>query len=1312
MMNENNVAGLLDRISQNDPTVTTDLSNILFPNVPNIYAFTTSLVPNAVKVGFTMKPVKQRIDQWKEHYPDATLIGSWSAAVLVDSMKYYVKDYPIHKEIIQEGFRNLLIEDFSKDIYFSKEFFDEISEDKEKYLTEQVLTEIINTVKSKVQNGDAIAYGFDTVEKSMLKEPDEFNFGKTQLQSDAVANGVKIYKSGENKMLLAAVMRFGKTHVGYSIVNELGLKYTLVVSAKVNTRDEWRNGIYHSDFKNFVFVEYKDSYTLYVSDRKEKQYKREISIENFDIDSYIGSGETVIVFASIQDLSGIKDSNDPAARIQKAKHEFIFGKKNDLIIIDETHYGVRGALWSKAFTVKDDNYDENLIADKKSAEKLDKIITGIPTACQFHMSGTPYYIMASHEFTKNQIVGTYSYIDMLDARDEWITKNQNTDESKSPYFGIPNMTRFALKLTKKCTDEIKKLQNNNNLDIDLSTLFKCEGQQDNLKFCYEEYIIDFMRTIFGGNDNKICGFLNDENIIRGEIFKHIVCKLPTINACHALKKLLIENNIVDADREVIVAVDNKYTGKKDACTETANDLNKYLNKLESTGKKSITLTVQRLLTGATIPYWDSMFYMSDTESPQEYDQNTFRICSRNVKAATCNGKTELINLKPYVYLVDFKINRMFKMVCDSARLMTIHQNEYNMHTFKKNIQTNIDKMPIYVDFNNTKMDSITAVDLMKYYVKYDRESSVEDIILDGLEKYDVEHFDASLLEIVNRYNQSNIKMQRKIDAVEGDGQTEMPTFCGVTNNVSNTAADTNNSDVTITNLNRNKKENEELRKRLASLLKSILYLIICIDKKINTLDELIELIKNDTNEFEKAKIFLGNDCIDVLETVKNKFEGIAKMELEEDIFRLSSLLNDPELSEYERLNAAIKKIGKLDKNEVVTSQDICEMMINKLQESKYKTVDKILELNSKVGEFAKVIYDKFGKDVVKNVTFIPSSNIAREFIKKTLRIMKLDESQCLNINSDKFLEMNSADMSKFDIILMNPPYDRDLHLKFLSKAIEVGEEVVSIQPIGWLTNPISKLRSTSQYSKYKESIAEHIKDIETLEQSSTKYKFNINIDGILGIYVCDKRGGFDYDSLVNNPITDKVIPYIMNNLCNIETNKKDKYRIKISRIICSTGGGSGNRAPLINPIDVNIKDLVFKDGMLDGKPWHEYYAKNQNSKTTNYITHSIKFETEIEGHNFVKSLHTDFGRYIEAMLITNMSVDNKKILWMGNAVNPRTKLKGYKGEWTSKDFEQFFNISEEDSQIYKKYIADFKIKRAEYFSKQNREDNMIWENQQ
>lgn len=309
--------------------------------------------------------------------------------------------------------------------------------------------------------------------------------------------------------------------------------------------------------------------------------------------------------------------------------------------------------------------------------------------------------------------------------------------------------------------------------------------------------------------------------------------------------------------------------------------------------------------------------------------------------------------------------------------------------------------------------------------------------------------------------------------------------------------------------------------------------------------------------------------------------------------------------------------------------------------------------------------------------------------------------------------MNSADMNKFDIILMNPPYDRDLHLKFLSKAIEVGDEVVSIQPVRWLTDPLGKLRSTSLYNKYKESIAEHIKELEVIKDPETQDKFSIVTGSNLGIYVCNKEGGFDYDSLTNNPITDKVIPYIQDNLCNIEADKKDGYRGRIPIIVSGTDNlNAGGAVPHVNPADHRVKDLVFKDGMLNDKPWYDHYTKTYLSKTTDYITHSIKFETEIEGHNFVKSLHTDFGRYVETMLIMDMHVNSKKILWMGNAVNPRTGLPGYKGEWTSKDFKTFFNISEEDSQIYKKYIADFKIKRAEYFRKQKREDNMIWEQEQ
>ena len=61
-------------------------------------------------------------------------------------------------------------------------------------------------------------------------------------------------------------------------------------------------------------------------------------------------------------------------------------------------------------------------------------------------------------------------------------------------------------------------------------------------------------------------------------------------------------------------------------------------------------------------------------------------------------------------------------------------------------------------------------------------------------------------------------------------------------------------------------------------------------------------------------------------------------------------------------------------------------------------------------------------------------------------------------------------IKKFDICLMNPPYSRNLHLKFLKKAIEVSDNVVSIQPANWI-KPL----------QYRKPTTEEINDIKNYE---------------------------------------------------------------------------------------------------------------------------------------------------------------------------------------------------------------------------------------
>ena len=172
---------------------------------------------------------------------------------------------------------------------------------------------------------------------------------------------------------------------------------------------------------------------------------------------------------------------------------------------------------------------------------------------------------------------------------------------------------------------------------------------------------------------------------------------------------------------------------------------------------------------------------------------------------------------------------------------------------------------------------------------------------------------------------------------------------------------------------------------------------------------------------------------------------------------------------------------------------------------------------------------------------------------------------------------------KFDICLMNPPYDKNLHLKFLEKTIQIAETVVSIQPVRWLQDQTVKDKKKSDYNIYKDSISNHIKSLDIYEAEDCKKFFDFAPTMDLGIYVCDKNGGFDYENEFNNSLLDKIQLYIKNNLCNIEHNKKDGWRVRIVKVIGGgKTGGSGKRKPKLASLG---KLLAFFNGERDGKKW-------------------------------------------------------------------------------------------------------------------------------
>ena len=273
----------------------------------------------------------------------------------------------------------------------------------------------------------------------------------------------------------------------------------------------------------------------------------------------------------------------------------------------------------------------------------------------------------------------------------------------------------------------------------------------------------------------------------------------------------------------------------------------------------------------------------------------------------------------------------------------------------------------------------------------------------------------------------------------------------------------------------------------------------------------------------------------------------------------------------------------------------------------------------------------------------------------------------INKNAWKDFIKEIASMPKFDIAIMNPPYDKNLHLKILEAVIPVADKVVNISPVRWLQDPLAKYKKNSDYKKFEESISKKIESLDVISAKNANGLFGAIFGTDLGIYTCSNDTSNCIDVDLTDDITKRVVRYMINNRATFDYNKKDGVRIRIPCICGGKSGGSGERDK-VRLCDVRNclgQPLVFTDGLLDGKQWHEHYRKNQYSKTTDGITCSIKFNSKVEADNFFASVNTQFYKYIHHNVVLDVNVEECKILFMQDYTQP----------WTDKRFCEYFGIT-------------------------------------
>ena len=549
-----------------------------------------------------------------------------------------------------------------------------------------------------------------------------------------------------------AVMRFGKSFTSMCCAVEMNANFVMVVSAKADVKNEWKKTVEsHIKFEGYSFL---DSSSLLKSETI--------------ISDKIASNEKIVLFLTLQDLQGDEI---------KTKHKEIFENQIDLLLIDETHFGARAIEYGKVLKNKILEQEEKVLNTQNSKEttldELDSTIKTLNTKVRIHLSGTPYRILMNSEFTNDDIIAFYQFSDIAQDQEKWDNENLNKDESKewdNPYYGFPKMIRFAFNPNKSSKKRLEDLKNSG-FTYAFSELFRplsiIKDKENNLhkKFKYEQEIKDLLQVIDGSqSDDNLLSFLDYDKIKDGKMCRHIVCVLPYRASCDALEELIKTSKFKNLNFYEIINISGVDSDK--VYKDTDSIVNK-IKEYEIQNKKTFTLTVNKMLTGSTVPQWDTMLYFKDTSSPQEYDQAIFRLQNQYIKTyKEPNGDVVKYNMKPQTLLVDFNPNRMFQIQEQKSQIYNANIESNGNSKLEDRIRQELQISPIIV-VNSNKIVEITPTDILNEVRKYSSSRSVFDEATTIAIDLDLLKYEAIKAEI-EKQAKIGSKQGLQIEAVSGD----------------------------------------------------------------------------------------------------------------------------------------------------------------------------------------------------------------------------------------------------------------------------------------------------------------------------------------------------------------------------------------------------------------------------------------------------------------------------------------------------------------------------------------------------------------
>ena len=233
-------------------------------------------------------------------------------------------------------------------------------------------------------------------------------------------------------------------------------------------------------------------------------------------------------------------------------------------------------------------------------------------------------------------------------------------------------------------------------------------------------------------------------------------------------------------------------------------------------------------------------------------------------------------------------------------------------------------------------------------------------------------------------------------------------------------------------------------------------------------------------------------------------------------------------------------------------------------------------------------------------------------------------------------------------IIMNPPYNGNLHLKILQEAMKHGDEIVNLSPIRWLQDPLVEYKKSSDWFRF-EDIRKKIETLDVITSKQAQDIFNASIWGDLGIYHLAKGSNlWEAKVRIYLPkfIIEKILPY------------KDKIADKVKFY------------------DYEPKNFVHVLDVYGGEPTtgsgfiKEYGYKKPKASTSDKVSFSgICFDAEEEAKNFSAMAKTKFFKYLMIKFRSGYHYRyGADFPYLGDYTHP----------WTDADLYEYFGLNEDE----------------------------------